>query len=313
MYGNYDGLNQRPKFDVHLGPNFWTTINLQDPFGNTVGIWVDDGTIKEIIHITTSNSLDFCLVKTGTATPFISALELRPLREDSYTTKAGSLKLIFRQYISDSGSVVRYPEDVHDRVWEPEPPFDWTEVNTTTPVTSTNAFEVPQLVISKAITTKAAAGKSVDMGWLVQNPDEEFHVYVHFAEIQALKPNDTREFDILLSGKTIYKEYRPLPFMVETVPITPTKCEFICNLELVRTKVSSLPPLLNAVEVYGALPLPQSDTHESDVNAIKNIQATYKLQKISWQGDPCVPVHYMWAGLNCSNTIPSTPPRIIYL
>jgi len=100
LYGNYDDLNQIPRFDLYLGPNFWTTINWQDPFGGE-RIWLEDGMIEEIIHMPKSNTLDICLVKTGTTTPFISALELRPLRDDTYTTTTGSLKLMVRQYFSN--------------------------------------------------------------------------------------------------------------------------------------------------------------------------------------------------------------------
>jgi len=105
IYGNYDDLKQRPKFDLYLGPNFWATINLQDRFGGVYRIWLQDGTIEEIIHMPKSNSLDICLVKTGTTTPIISSLELRPLRNDTYTTTTGSLKLITRSYISTLDSL----------------------------------------------------------------------------------------------------------------------------------------------------------------------------------------------------------------
>lgn len=30
MYGNYDGLNQVPQFDLLLGPNLWGTVTLQN-------------------------------------------------------------------------------------------------------------------------------------------------------------------------------------------------------------------------------------------------------------------------------------------
>lgn len=61
------GLMLALEFDMHIGPNKWTTIDLQI---------VPDGTVKEIIHIPRSNSLQICLVKTGATTPMISALEL---------------------------------------------------------------------------------------------------------------------------------------------------------------------------------------------------------------------------------------------
>jgi hypothetical protein len=49
------------------------------------------------------------------------------------------------------------------------------------------------------------------------------------------------------------------------------------------------------------------------VIAIKKIEAMYESSRINWQGDPCVPQHFIWDGLNCSNTDISTPPRITSL
>jgi len=92
-------------------------------------------------------------------------------------------------------------------------------------------------------------------------------VYLHFAEIQALKPSDTREFSILWSDKTTITDfYSPLEFVADTVPIrTSTKCdERLCSLDLTRTKSSTLPPSCNAMEVFGVLQLLQTETDEND-------------------------------------------------
>ncbi|KAG5389580.1 hypothetical protein IGI04_031121 [Brassica rapa subsp. trilocularis] len=304
VYGNYDDLRQRARFDLYIGPNFWITVNFEDIFSSM-------SSSEEIIHVPKSNSLDICLVKTGTTTPFISSLKLRPLRDDTYTTTTGSLKLLQRLYFSNTESIVRYPHDVHDRIWDSS--FwedDMTEINTTTPVDTKNAFDIPQAIISKSSIPKGA-DKSWSRDWVMLNPDD-VQVYLHFAEIQVLKPSDTREFDILWNGATISYEYSPPKFIADTVSIrTSTKCVDSCNVELVRSRSSSLPPSISAMEVFGVLQLPQSETDENDVIAFKNIQATYRLQKTSWQGDPCVPRYYMWTGLNCSNAVPSVPPRII--
>lgn len=97
LYGNYDGLNNSPKFDLYIGANLWTTLD--------TGISLT-GVAKEIIYITRSNSLDVCLVKTDTSTPFLSLLELRPLDNDTYLTGSGSLKKFSRYYLSNSESII---------------------------------------------------------------------------------------------------------------------------------------------------------------------------------------------------------------
>lgn len=105
LYGNYDDLKQKQIFDLYLGPNLWSTISLEDAY-DSGRLTFRDSTIEEMIHMPKSNSLDICLVKTGKTTPFISALELRPLRDDSYTTKTGSLKLYSRWSFTNTGSII---------------------------------------------------------------------------------------------------------------------------------------------------------------------------------------------------------------
>lgn len=98
VYGNYDGLNRDPNFDIHLGPNKWKRIDLDGE---------KEGTREEIIHKARSNSLDICLVKTGETLPIISAIEIRPLRNNTYVTQSGSLMMSFRVYLSNSDASIR--------------------------------------------------------------------------------------------------------------------------------------------------------------------------------------------------------------
>lgn len=93
MYGNYDATNKPPQFDLYLGVNLWDSIKLD----NATAI-----EMKEIIHIPTENHVLVCLVNTGLGTPFISALELRLLRNSSYETVSQSIAL-YKRY--DYGSI----------------------------------------------------------------------------------------------------------------------------------------------------------------------------------------------------------------
>lgn len=87
MYGNYDAGNKLPEFDLHLGPNMWDSVKLND--ASTV-------TYKEIIHVPSLNYIHVCLLNTGSGTPFISALEFRPLPNNTYVSTSGSLALFAR-------------------------------------------------------------------------------------------------------------------------------------------------------------------------------------------------------------------------
>ncbi|XP_010470015.1 PREDICTED: probable LRR receptor-like serine/threonine-protein kinase At2g28960 isoform X2 [Camelina sativa] len=279
-----------------------------------IAVDLDNDDDREIIYMSKSNLLQICLVKTGSTIPMISTLELRPLRNDSYMTQLGPLNLIYRRaYTGNSGGFIRYPDDVFDRKWVP---YNWfeTNVNTTLNVTSSNPFVVPDAVSRSGISPKNI---TLPLGFYMFTNDDsdKVNVYFHFAEIQTLNANDTREFDILLDGDIIHKAYSPKVLQSETkYNISPQKCGFgSCDLDLVRTQRSTLPPLINAIEAFTVLDFPYAETNPDDVAAMKNIQESYGLNIISWQGDPCVPELLKWEDLKCSYTNKSTPPRIISL
>ncbi|CAH8387068.1 unnamed protein product [Eruca vesicaria subsp. sativa] len=238
FYGNFDGLNVSPEFDMYIGPNKWTTIDLQkEPSGS------------------------------GATTPMISTLELRPLASDSYLAMSGSLKLNFRMYLSNSTALLRcdrYPKDVYDRTWCD----NWTQISTTSNVSNTNHYDPPQAVLRVAAIPKNVDGP-LTITWSLENPDDQIYLYRHFAEIQDLEANDTREFDCLLNGETLnINALNPKYLEIETMLTTiPKECNRgICRMQLIKTQSSTLPPLLNGFEVYSVLQLPQLQTSETEGN-----------------------------------------------
>lgn len=74
-YANYDSLNKLPVFDLYLGANYWHEVK----FSNADAVnWMD------IIVVAPADYLQVCLVNKGTGTPFISGLDLRPLKSTLY-------------------------------------------------------------------------------------------------------------------------------------------------------------------------------------------------------------------------------------
>ncbi|KAF2589834.1 hypothetical protein F2Q70_00038029, partial [Brassica cretica] len=74
---------------------------------------------------------------------------------------------------------------------------------------------------------------------------------------------------------------------------------------------STLPPLINALEIYVGNTYPQSLTSQDDDDAVRSIKTSYNVKR-NWQGDPCLPNSYIWEGLNCSDAS-LAPPRITLL
>ncbi|MCH79332.1 receptor-like protein kinase, partial [Trifolium medium] len=115
-----------------------------------------------------------------------------------------------------------------------------------------------------------------------------------------------------VNGGLLYKDLIPGYRAAHTLySVKPYTGDNMYQLSLSKTENSTLPPILNAIEVYKAKDFSQSETQQDDVDTVTNIKNAYGVAR-NWQGDPCGPVKYMWEGLNCSfNGL--NPPRIISL
>ncbi|CAN6707249.1 unnamed protein product [Malus baccata var. baccata] len=302
LYGNYDGLNKLPKFDLVIGASYWDSVAFTD---------ASLSTIKEVVHIPTLDYINVCLLNKGTGAPFISSLELRPLKNTTYLTPTGSLALSFRL---DVGSTVnqtyRYPYDALDRIWQPFNFNKWTQLATplTIDAQSHNDYHVPSIVMRSA-STPLDPSDTMDFNWNAPDTSTQYYIFIHFAEFQLLKANQSRSFNITLNGDHWFGPFAPAYLSTITVfsPSALTGGNY--SFSLVQTENSTLPPILNAMEVYTLIDLSQSETDTDDVSAITNIKSTYGVDK-DWQGDPCTPEGYMWEGLNCTF---NGSPRIISL
>jgi len=229
---------------------------------------------------------------------------------------------------------------VHDRIWVPLILPEWTHINTSHHVIdSIDGYDPPQDVLRTGA-MPANASDPMTITWNLKTATDQVYGYIYIAEIMEVQANETREFEVVVNNKVHFDPFRPTRFeaqvMFNNVPLT---CEGgFCRLQLIKTPKSTLPPLMNAFEIFTGIEFPQSETNQNDgmlplnkyaysflhvlflanlhhvsVIAVKNIQASYGLNRISWQGDPCVPKQFLWTGLSCNVIDVSTPPRIVKL
>ncbi|KAJ4717965.1 protein kinase family protein [Melia azedarach] len=253
-----------------------------------------------------------CLANTGSGTPFISALELRALKNSSYSTQSGSLLLFFRLDIgSITNETIRYGDDFDDRIWSPYNRYDWTRISTSLHIDSIYTFKSP-INVAKTAVIPANGGNSLQFRWEPRDPSFQYYAYFYFAEIEHLQTNQTRELCIYLNGR---KWYGPLvlSYLYETPILSNSPMPYEENFEfsINKTENSTLPPILNALEIHRVIEFQQLLTNQQDVDAIMNIKSKYGVKR-NWQGDPCAPKDYLWQGLNCSYN-DYDPPKITSL
>ncbi|KAJ9692195.1 hypothetical protein PVL29_011324 [Vitis rotundifolia] len=295
MYGNYDSKNQLPVFKLYLGVDEWDTINFNNS-SQTVR--------KEIIHVPKTDYIDVCLVNNGSGTPFISALELRPLGNSSYNkTESGSL-LLFNRW--DMGSEqeklqLRYKDDALDRIWNSYMSTSWESITAgfESYSYSETQFKLPGIIMSTAATPK---NESEPLRFFLDmdDPSQRFYLYMHFSEVLQLQGNQSRVFTIWLNGNLWSDPVAPKRLTSTTIFSTNSVRGSRLSFSLQKRGESMLPPIINALEVYVIKEFSQSTTDQEDVEAIKNIKSVYMVRR-NWQGDPCLPMDYQWDGLKCSD------------
>lgn len=311
LYGNYDGLGKLPVFDLHLGVNFWQTVNVSS---------VSDPFQAEIITVVPDDYVQVCLVgKKGLGTPFISGLELRPLPDTLYTVVANSSlsMAVHGRYNlgpDDEKLIIRYPSDPHDRIWKVLANLrSWNPTNTTGTVRyiAQDQFEAPSAVMQTAATVDD--GFSLRFYWdaYESNKELDYFAVLHMAELTRLNSSEARICEIYLNNGLWYsKPFSPEFRYANAVSGMVTgSTEYSFRIE--PTANSTLPPLLNALEIYVMVPTAERATDGGDVSAIMGIKAKYEIKK-NWMGDPCGPKVYLWDGVGCNYAI-SSAPRITSL
>lgn len=125
-------------------------------------------------------------------------------------------------------------------------------------------YRPPPVVMQSAGTTENTS-TSLDFFLDITDSSLKFYVYFHFAELQKLEANQTREFNISFNGDNWFGPLRPEYLSSDTI-ITPTALDTGGNysFSIYSTESSTLPPILNALEVYSVVEFLQFETDKSD-------------------------------------------------
>ncbi|KAG6483554.1 hypothetical protein ZIOFF_060202 [Zingiber officinale] len=301
LYGNYDSKNSPfVQFDLYLGVNLWKNINLTTP---------TESIFTETVSEATADVISVCLINTGHGIPFISGLDLRPLPNSLYPQVNSSTTLVNldRFYVGNSNSI-RYPADRYDRLWFfIDTPPSWSVTSTDSSVQNQvhDQFQPPQEVMQIAAYPSSSTTLQLS---LAPDPGDltEFYTVLYFCELQL---NASRQFLIYLNG-ALLNDGRPLAptYLLSDVVFNadPSLGFGECNITLVETGSSMLPPIINAIEVFTAMRNANVATNGQDVDAMLAIKGWYQVRR-NWMGDPCSPQAYTWVGLNCTRNNSGVP------
>ncbi|KAG2648550.1 hypothetical protein PVAP13_1NG022500 [Panicum virgatum] len=179
----------------------------------------------------------------------------------------------------------------------------WKEISATSVVQNylSDAYDVPSAVMQTAATP--VNGSRIDFSWDSSDPSvnisSRYFFIFYFAELQSVASNALRQFDIIVNNSTWNsKPYTP-PFLFADSISGTVQGQERYTISLVATKNATLPPILNAMEMYLIKPISETATDPGEARAMMAIQETFGVSK-NWMGDPCSPKAFAWEGLNCT-------------
>ena len=258
LYGNYDGEDKLPEFDLYLDVNLWSSVK----FSNA-----SDVVTIEIISTSVSDTVSVCLVNKGLGIPFISALELRPLNGSIYDTELGnpvSLVLFKRLEIGYANGTGRYKDDIYDRIWSPYNSPSWDIVSTSSAINiNENGYKAPLEVISTAAMPRNGSDP-MQLSWTADADNSKFYVYMYFAEVQRLEKNQTRKFNISWNGSIMFEPLVPRYLYAATISNAEAFTGKEHRISIYKTGDATLQPILNAIEIYMAKQLDELPTFSED-------------------------------------------------
>lgn len=270
LYGNYDGLSKLPVFHLYIGVNLWTMVNI-----TSVGL--GGSHYKEAIVVVPDDFVQVCLINIGAGTPFISSLELRPLENRLYphvNATQGLLLFSSHRNFGPTDGVIRYPDDPHDRIWgtwKSTTSNQWKEISSATRVDNLrmDKFDAPTALMQTAVTPRNASG-NIHFFWKPEpQPNDPTPAYIaifHFSELELLTNNASRQFDINLNGEPlIAKGYKPKYLTAEAIYTDePFERTSRYNITINATANSTLPPLINAAEIFSIISTAVISTDSQD-------------------------------------------------
>ena len=105
----------------------------------------------------------------------------------------------------------------------------------------------------------------LELSWYTKKTTSEYHIYMHFSEVVKLKANQSRSLNITINGKHWIGPFTP-KYLHTITAYSTSILEIAQKYDILISKIenSTLPPIINALEIYSVIDLSQSGTDKQD-------------------------------------------------
>ncbi|KAL5581102.1 hypothetical protein UlMin_013544 [Ulmus minor] len=256
LYGNYDGKSSPPSFVLLADGNYWNTVKVRS---------IDDVTVYEAIYVVKGDYISVCVAQTHLdQLPFISALEVRSVGANIYAHVNSDYALLVNNRVAyGSPNAVRYPDDDYDRIWVIDD--EYTTLKNKAPKIDVNLTDNPPVAVLENAATTSISEPLILTTHISTSDEQPIYINMYFSEVTPLNSSDQRSFFFTIDGEIASEPIIPPYGSVLEMYLTNTTATANTTFALVATNDSTLPPLINALEVFiVAGPLTDAATDAND-------------------------------------------------
>lgn len=146
----------------------------------------------------------------------------------------------------------RYPYDDYDREWGPEVVDNgYIKLTSDAPSIQVNLTDnPPEAVLRHAVTTKSTSEPLILSTQITVSDEVPIYINMYFSEVTQLDSTEKRSFVFVIDDQIASDPIIPPYGDVFQMYLTNTTASKNTTFALVATKDSTLPPLINAMEVF---------------------------------------------------------------
>ncbi|KAL2629105.1 hypothetical protein R1flu_013791 [Riccia fluitans] len=262
LHGEAPELPLPVEFNFTINSNYWFTFSL------IVG---DRGLLypflKEAIFYNQRDHIDVCVTRAAQGIPWISTLELRQMPEGTYSIAKSENMLMYALYRYNMGIkvenevVVRWPDDLYDRVWYPadlaEFPKGERVSNSTEIFVLTDplpGYNLPPYAVMK----DALVGPDLTFDWPLWKETEAVHIVTYHQRMTNASEHFLVGFEKSMTVVNL-TDYHAIQLMWSQNISAPT-----VNITIVGSALDNGDAVLNAMEVYGISEIDSTFTFDGD-------------------------------------------------
>ncbi|XVF05591.1 hypothetical protein REPUB_Repub05bG0185900 [Reevesia pubescens] len=277
FYGNYDGKSTPPSFDLQFNGNHWVTVETSS----------DEIVYYEAIYVNKMDTVSVCVAQTSpNMFPFISAIEVVNLDSKMYGGLDTNHALMLRRRVAyGSKEIIRSSDDIYDRIWVPAiNGGDFTVLTNDEFVVDVSLDDYPPKAVFQNAFTTNRTSISISLGTNLPTTKVPIYMNMYFVEVSELGSTEKRSFELYVDGKSSSDPFIPSYEKAGQMSLTNFTASSNTTFSLVASSDSTLPPLINALEVFTISDELTDGTNSDDVEGLVSLQNEFNVLDDTFMG-----------------------------